>query len=240
MIIHVLPGDAYVDTFRETGIEGDVAIFRECLIEGDVTGENLQDMFTSREAFLSAAYPDPAKSYQEFVVNEIEKFAHAKASDEVNLWFEYELFCSVNYWFCLSLLANSNADIYRVAPSVRDDSTKWRGFGKLDAQELIECWNHRIRLKKADLELGRDLWNAYRSKNIEQLLRLGTNASPAFPYLIDVVEAEEVIDSEPKRILRELVGEGTTDFGEVFPLFARRAGVYGLGDVQVKRIFDEL
>ena len=146
----------------------------------------------------------------------------------------------MNYWFCLSLLANSTADVYRVAPSVRDDSTKWRGFGKLDAQELIECWNHRVRLTQADLKLGRDLWDVYRHKNIEQLLRLGTAASLAFPYLIDVTEAVEVIDTRPKQIVEEIVAEGAKDFSEVFSQFARRAGVYGFGDVQVKRIFDSL
>jgi hypothetical protein len=240
MIIHVLPGDAYADTFRETGIEGEVAVFRECLVEGDVTGDGTDELWRSREQFLSGAYPDPDKNYHDHVISEIEKFAHAKAGDQVDLWFEYELFCSVNYWFCLSLLADSTADVYRVAPSVRDDSTKWRGFGTLDAQELIECWNHRVRLTQADLKLGRDLWDVYRHKNIEQLLRLGTAASPAFPYLIDVTEAAEVIETRPKQIVEEIVAEGAKDFSEVFSQFARRAGVYGFGDVQVKRIFDSL
>ena len=240
MIIHVLPGDAYVDTFRETGIEGEVAVFRECLIEGDLNVEDLAELWQSRETFLSAAYPDPGKPYHEYVVREIERFANAGDGDEVNLWFEYELFCSVNYWFCLSLLAESEADIYHVAPSVRDASTKWRGFGRLNADDLIECWNHRVKLKNSDVILGRDLWTAFRSKDIGELLRLGTTASPAFPYLIDVVEGAEVIDTKPRQILKEIVSEGTIEFSEVFPQFARRAGVYGFGDVRVKRMYDEL
>lgn len=240
MIIHVLPGDAYVETFRETGIEGEVAIFRECLVEGDLRGDDLKVLWRSREGFLSSAYPDPGKSYHEYVVSEIEKFANAATGDEVDLWFEYELFCSVNYWFCLSLLADTGCVVYRVAPTIRDDSTKWRGFGKLEAADLIECWNHRIELEESDVELGRDLWTAFKSKDLERLLKLGSTASPAFPYLIDVTEAAADLETKPRQVLAEIVADGSTDFDDVFPQFARRAGVYGLGDVQVKRIFEQL
>ncbi|HKX84134.1 MAG TPA: hypothetical protein VJL58_07940 [Pyrinomonadaceae bacterium] len=238
MIIHVLPGDAYVDTFRESGIEGEVAIFRECLIEGDLSGENLDDLWRSREQFLTAAYPDPDKSYRDFVVREIDKFAHAKSGDEVNLWFEYELFCSVNYWFCLNLLSDSGSDVYRVAPTVRDASTKWRGFGRLEEAEFIACFNDRVKLNEDDIKLGRDLWNAFRSGDTDRLLSLGTSASPAFPYLIDVTEAAVEMDTKLKKILAEVMAEGVTEFAEIFPRFARRAGVYGLGDLQVKRLLD--
>jgi hypothetical protein len=238
MIIHVLPGDAYVDTFRETGIEDEVAIFRECLIEGDHDGDGLPDFWQTRERFLSAAYPDVEESYVDHVVKEIEKFSSATEGDEINLWFEYELFCSTNYWFCLYLLKDSDADIYRVAPTLRDASTKWLGFGSFPASEMGECFAHRVKLNADDIKLGRDLWLAFKSGDKDRLLELGSSASPAFPYLIYVTEAAHEIDTKPRQILNEIAAEGKRDFTEIFPEFTKRAGVYGFGDVQVRRIME--
>lgn len=238
MIVHVLPGDAYADAFRETGLEGEVAVFRECLVDGEVGGESLAEFWRNREKFLTASYPDPGKPYAEFVVDEIEKFANAGVGDEVNLWFEYDLFCNANYWFCLNMLTGSGAEVYRIAPAVRDEKTKWLGFGGMPAEELLECWKHRVRLNDDDLELGRELWQAFRKRDSERLLRLGTAASPAFPHLIDAAEAAAEIDTRPLAVLNEIRAEGIGNFNEIFAEFQRRAGVYGFGDAQVKRLME--
>lgn len=240
MIIHVLPGDAYIDAFRETGIDGEVAIFRECLIEGDHDGDGLSDFWQTRERFLSAAYPDVDESYVDHVVKEIEKFSSATKGDEVNLWFEYELFCSTNYWFCLYLLKDSDANIFRVAPTVRDASTKWLGFGGLSTGEMRECFEHRVRLNAGDIKLGHDLWFAFKSGDKNRLLKLGSSASPAFPYLIDVTEAADEIDMKPKKVVDEIIAEGKSDFADIFSEFTKRAGVFGFGDAQVKRILESI
>ena len=123
------------------------------------------------------------ESYVDHVVKEIEKFSSATDGDEINLWFEYELFCGTNYWFCLYLLKDSDTDIYRVAPTLRDASTKWLGFGSLRASEMGECFAHRVKLNADDIKLGRDLWLAVKSGDKDRLLELGSSASPAFHTL---------------------------------------------------------
>jgi hypothetical protein len=45
--------------------------------------------------------PENHKPYLSYVADEIEKLLVPGAGDEIDLWFENELFCSVNYWFCL-------------------------------------------------------------------------------------------------------------------------------------------
>ena len=34
MKLHVMPGDSLTDNFKQTGIEGEIAVCRECLIAG--------------------------------------------------------------------------------------------------------------------------------------------------------------------------------------------------------------
>jgi hypothetical protein len=39
-------------------------------------------------------------------------------------------------------------------------------------------------------------------------------------------------ESRPKQILDEILGEGVSEFSDVFQEFKKRAGVYGYGDSQ--------
>ena len=56
MTYHILNGDALVDRFVTTGIEGEVVIARECLIEGDLSGKDLEEFFKVRAAYLAQTY----------------------------------------------------------------------------------------------------------------------------------------------------------------------------------------
>ncbi|MFN6963097.1 MAG: DUF1835 domain-containing protein [Pyrinomonadaceae bacterium] len=240
MKLHVLPGDAYVEAFRETGLEGEVAVFRECFIEGDLGGGDLAELWRVRAAYLSAAYPEQNdRSYPSYVVAEIDKIIQAaQQAGEIYLWFEYELFCSVNYWFCLELLRESSAELYRVSPTVRNETTRWRGFGRLASEEMLECWNDRVRLSAGDIARGGELWRAFRAGDRARVRELGAYESPAFRYLPEVAAAASDLELRPKQIIDEIAAAGTRDFEELFAEFARRAGVYGLGDVQVRRLME--
>lgn len=235
MKMHVLPGDALVETFKKTGIEGEIAVCRECLIDGDSTAENLTDFWRERENYLGAAYPDSGDFYAENVKSEFEKLLKVSAEDEVNLWFEYELFCQANMWFCLSLLKDKNADIFRVAPVVRGENDLWKGFGDLSESDLEKCFKQKIRFSDEDILLGVNLWEAYQNKDFQGLERLSETESDCFPYLEKVCRAAIEMQTRPKERLQEIISEGT-DFREIFQKFRETEGVYGFGDAQVKRI----
>jgi hypothetical protein len=237
MNIHVLPGDALAGSFKESGIEGEVVVCRECLIEGDVKGENLDDFWNARANFIKSAYGEKKDSYAETVVAEFEKLTNLAPQTEVNLWFEYELFCQANMWFCLSLLAEeSDANVYRVAPVVRNDEDIWKGFGNLEKEDLQKCFARRIKFSAADIALGKDLWKAYQAKDFDRLRELSETDSECFPKLKEVCEAEIEKQFRPKKTLEKIVAAGETDFGKIFELFRAEEGVYGFGDAQVKRI----
>ena len=236
MRFHVLPGDAQAETFHETGIDGEVVICRESLIEGPVKAVDLDEFWENRAEFLSV----DLKDYFEKTVSELEQLDDLEPGTEVNLWFEYELFCQANMWFCLYLLRETKAEIYRVEPVVRNESEVWKGFGRLSAADLQKCFAERTKFETSDIRLGADLWNAYRSGDHQKLKELSTTESECFPYLKEVCEAEIEKDVRPKQILKEISASGLTDFNEIFPAFSARAGVYGYGDSQVKRILREI
>ena len=160
MIYHVLPGDSVASEFSKTGLEGEVIVCREAFVEGDLSGDTIAELWQNRAHFLMLAHGADEIDYHEKVAAELSKIADLPDDAEVNLWFEYELFCSVNMWFCLNLLADSKASIYRVEPSILDRKDLWDGFGSMDADELVQCFETRIKFETSDVQLGRDLWRA--------------------------------------------------------------------------------
>ena len=240
MILHVLPGDSLVETFKASGIGGEIAVCRECLVEGDLAGKTLPEFWEARAQFLSGQYGETADHYHETVVREFAKLTALQSDSEINLWFEYELFCQANMWFCMSLLENSTADIYRVAPATLAEDEIWDGFGKMTPDDLRACFEQRIRLSEDDIKLGADLWSAYRDQDSRRLAELSTHESSTFPKLKDVTAAAIEKETLPSQILDEIVEKGVSDFSDVFREFKKRAGVYGYGDTQVKNLLAKI
>src|SRR5947209_611738 len=111
MIYHVLPGDAQVDEFAKTKLGGKVIVCREVLATGPVDAPDLDQFWRERAHFILGEYQEDEITYHESVANELSQIVDVTVDDEVNLWFEYELFCSVNMWFCLYLLEPTEAAI---------------------------------------------------------------------------------------------------------------------------------
>lgn len=240
MKIHVLPGDSLVETFEKANIEGETVVCRECLIDGGFEADGLDDFWRERENYLSAAYPQTDNFYRENVRGELEKLLKVSPGDEVNLWFEYELFCQTNMWFCLWLLRDKNVDVFRVAPIVRAENDLWKGFGGLGKNELEKCFRQKIEFGDEDVLLGANLWAAFQNKDFRRLEQLGETKSDCFPYLKEVCQAAIELQTRPKKRLQEIISDGETDFRQVFEKFNKTEGVYGFGDLQVKRIYDQI
>ncbi|HEY0427663.1 MAG TPA: DUF1835 domain-containing protein [Pyrinomonadaceae bacterium] len=250
MSIHVLPGDSLVESFKKTNIEGEIVVCRECLIDGDVGGEELEDFWRARANFINLYYGEDEYSYMENVAAELEKLIYTPPQTQINLWFEYELFCQANMWFCLYLMERylselsmpdeEAVEIYRVAPVVRGEDEIWKGFGRLESEDLQKCFEQRIKFGEADILLGKDLWESYRKKDFDKLRRLSLTGSECFPKLKEVCEAEIEKQFRPKETLRKIVSGGESDFVKIFEKFAAEEGVYGFGDLQVQRLLQEI
>lgn len=240
MIYHVLPGDAQVEEFKKTGIEGELIVCREALSHGPIDAPDLETFWDERARFIVGEYGEDEIAYHDSVARELVRLQDLSDGDQVNLWFEYELFCSVNYWFCLSLLRGSSADVYRVEPIGLDEENRWDGFGNFMADALKASYELRTKLAPMDVELGSELWEAYRQKSATRLRDLSESERDGFAYLGEVAAAAAEEDIRPLEILREIRAGGETDFGEIFAEFRKRSGVYGYGDLQVQRLLDQL
>jgi len=242
MVVHILNGDSLAERFPES-IEGEQIVARECLVDGDVHGETLEEFFKNRAQFLYQAYDIPTQEYEQKTLPEFEKIKNLGADDEVNLWFEDDLFCQTNLWFTVSLLRKYTP--VKSISLVRPEDNIRYGFAGLDEAGLIQAFIDKISLSDSMLTDLSNLWKNYQSTNTEEMHSIAQSSELSF--LNEAVKA--YIDSipsngnpgRPKRTLKAIMDKvGSEKFGPVFQEFNKSEGIYGFGDLQVKRMFDEL
>jgi hypothetical protein len=239
---HILTGDSLAGTFRRTNIEGPVIISRECLIDGPVADDNPDVFWRKRSEYVHAAFDVDPDDYYANVKSELDRIQSIGPDDEVNLWFENDLFCQANMWFIIYLLNQRNlTKVYRIAPLIRTGN-KWEGFGRHTATDLVNCFEKRQVFTKGDFKLGENLWDAFRTADIVALAFFSRSLSPCFPFLEEVcrAEVERKRNQRPRKVLEDLLAKGYTDFSDIFTQFSQTEGIYGYGDLQVENILKSI
>ena len=243
MLYYILNGDALKSRFPEI-LKGELLVMREALVDGNVGGENLEEFYKKRATFISSAYAGVSpEEYYKKSVSELEKIRNIPSGEEINLWFEDDLFCQINLWFVLHLLAEKERTglVYLVRPLPHSPYS----FGHLSDAELLEAYQNRELIFEPEKLAG--LWKFYQDDDRKGLLKTSEELEAQFPFLKPAVLAhvERFPDGgslgRPSRVLKQIMAEiGTEDFAAIFKEFSRREPIYGFGDLQVKRLYNEL
>lgn len=242
MLYHILNGDSLKERFPEE-IKGEVIVARECLVDGPVANTNLLNLISLRSNFFEENYKISSKQYYSDTLSELQKIESIPEGSIVNLWFEDDLFCQVNFWFVINLIYNQNTkcDLFLVRPNKH---TQY-GFSGLSDTQLTSIYENKLRLDALS-ELSM-LWVHYCNNDLNNLRKTSLKLIDAFPFIHEAVEAH--IDriptgdnpGRPKKVLMQIMKDlDSKDFGAVFREFNKREFIYGFGDLQVKRLFDEL
>lgn len=238
---HILNGDALRQQFPKT-IAGQIIVCRECLVDGDVSGENLDQLFQNRADFISDNYDGERQDYFDKVASQFQKVRKIVNSD-INLWFEDDLFCQVNCWFVTSLIQkeNSGNKVYLVRPRIH---TRY-SFGGMDQSELLAVYKDRQAL--AELDEISDLWDSYQRNDIPSIQAIAAGLKDKYPFISEAVEAHVQRlprDRKPGRPIASLMTImdelNTDEFAPIFREFCKRESIYGFGDLQVKRLYDQI
>jgi len=241
---HILNGDALKERFPSS-LNGELIVARECLVDGDVSSNSLDELFEIRAAYLSTTYDSAKNFYREEVVPEFKKIISLPDNSVVNLWFEDDLFCQINLWFVSSLIEKfvSPKQIFLVRPH----TDLQYGFGGLDSEGLIKAYNARAELSGSNLSLLASLWRLYQKNDHTRILKIAEENSMTLPFLSPAARAnlerfpKNGSHGKPETTLLEIMNEiGSDKFGPVFQEFYKREAIYGFGDLQVKRMFDQL
>lgn len=237
-IFNILNGDYLAYQLEKTSVEGEIIVCREALVKGNLQADNLEDLWKIRAESISEDYQVKKESYYTKVVTEFEKILQIPESSEVNLWFEDDLFCQVNLWFCLTLIPkDKDLKIYRIFPKTTKENN-WKGFSISDQFELEESLKSRILFQEKDINLGVDLWQSFQNNDSESLQQLSENQSKCFHFLKEIIDS--YLNIKPEVFIKNLIQNGTTDFNQIFEKFQDELGIFGFGDLQVKSIYDKI
>jgi hypothetical protein len=233
------------DQLKQTKVNHNFIVCRECLIEGNVLAGSMAEFWTNRAEFIAGMYKVTAEDYLIKTVSEFEKLNHLPDHSEVCLWFENDLFCQANMWFVISILANQPAlKIFRIFPVIENKADLWKGFGIASSEKLEQAFNSKIQFTPGNIELGKSLWTAFQKGDLNQLGKLSKSKSDCFEYLEEVCQAH--IDrfppdkslGRPDKVIKEIIETTSKEFQTVFSEFSNREGIYGFGDLQIKNIYN--
>lgn len=240
---HILNGDSLKQRFPKN-IQGEIIVARECLVDGNVKENNLAEFFNLRADFICHNYEGyTQQDYFEKTVTEFQRIQDISEDADINLWFEDDLFCQVNLWFVTHLIINTtnNNTVYLIRP----ESFNQYGFGGLNDSELISIYKNRLIL--TELDKIASLWESYQNDNTEELIKGAQEIESTYPFILPAVEAHierkptDDYVSRPTKTLVAIMNElDTEEFAPVFKEFNKRESIYGFGDLQVKRLFDEI
>ena len=241
---HILNGDSLKEQIPDT-IQGEFIVIRECFVDGSAEGKDLTELYHSRARFISKNYEGyTLADYYKKSVPEFEKIQNITEDSDINLWFEDDLFCQVNFWFVAYLLKKTihhNNSVYLVRPK----SHNQYGFAGLNHSELFSIYKNRVVLTHSDKIAS--LWTSYQNNDTEKLINMARELKESFPFILPAVEAHiariptKNNPGKPVQSLMEIMKElETEEFEPVFREFNKRENIYGFGDLQVKRLFDEI
>lgn len=115
----------------------------------------------------------------------------------------------------------------------------------MNESELIEAYNGKVPIIEMDKIAS--LWNSYQSDDPEKLTNTAIELKVSFPFILQAVDAHiariptKNNPGRPVQALMEIMNDlETIDFAPVFKEFNKRESIYGYGDLQVKRLFDEI
>jgi len=241
---HILNGDCLADQLRQTKINHDFIVCRECFIDGNLYADNITDFWTIRAEFIADTYKVSTEEYFIKTVSEFEKLKNLPDNSEVCLWFENDLFCQTNMWFVISILANyPKLKVFRVLPIIENIADTWKGFGISNVEKLEQSYSSKIQFTVDDITSAKNLWSAYQNDELDKLSKLAKSQSNCFEYLEEVCQAH--IDrfpidkslGRPEKLIKEIIETKSKEFQIVCSEFAAREGIYGFGDLQIKNIY---
>jgi hypothetical protein len=249
-MIHILNGDALVESFKQSNIKGDYIVWRECLFEGPIFDAKTEtDLANIRAEYISNTYGENEAHYLKGFNNFFNKLKCVNECSEVTLWFDYDLFCQVNLMYLLKVIAGYNYDIpvSVVSPKNDGENNQYKGFGGLTGEQLQELFECRKSLSKEELYAAERFWNAYSSTEPLEFEWLLNNTDNTFPFFGEALQAHlERFPSREnginriERIILNSVEEGINDKFKIMERVWNEASIYGLGDLQIFKYIEQL
>ncbi|MBK0380248.1 DUF1835 domain-containing protein [Mucilaginibacter segetis] len=252
-ILHILNGDATLNGFRETRLEGDVLVWREILSEGPLLKNVASaDFWQQRSEWICSFFKETPQNYHNNMIVQLEKLH--EPFQEINLWFEYDLNCQVNLLGAMMLISQqtnlSAPGVYLICPNEFPGVEDFRGLGELNGEQQEYLFdNIRVQLGEFDFTLATEAWGIYISGDailLEKWLLQTTFwgnmhlLKAAMAAHLKRLQINEKGLNYIQQTLLDIYINGAHTNNEIYHAFLKTEKIYGMGDMEINLYLRQL
>ncbi|MBE7679983.1 sigma-70 family RNA polymerase sigma factor [Paenibacillus sp. P13VS] len=241
-MLHITNGDHAADRLRQSGIEGEVMVWRELYTSGPV----VQDMWNEVERSKRAAYLEqqlgiPQKEYLQ--IAELERKLHAfHQYKEIVLWFEYDLYDQAMLSYLLYIFNGQSlgdTKLNLLCIDAYPEIENFRGLGQLTPGQIGRLSGTWHVMGTEELHAGSQFWQAYTSSDIQDHMDYLKQNSTVLPFAHAAFEAHLTrLPSQSnglgaiEQATLEAVSQGVDQPYPLFKHVSERLHVLGMGDLE--------
>lgn len=185
--LHILNGDSTLQKFNKVSIPGQCMVWREVLTQGPLFYQIDSELFWEmRSQFMEEAYGAKLAGYRRKVISEFNKLKKFNG-EEIVLWFEYDLFCQINFIALMSYLLKKKKTCKVSMICVGDYPGREQrvGLGQIPSTDYLTLFSRRQVLLKKDLLLADQVWMTFCGKQVDRLKQV---KSDVFIYLEEALK----------------------------------------------------
>ena len=247
-ILHITNGNALTDYLRELDYTDDILTWQEMLCEGPIIPAiNSEEFFELRSKFLKKFYDIEVNTDE--LKSELSKLDDVDKYSEINLWFEYDLFCHINLIGVINLLHQREIKkpLYLICSGRVEGEKNLKGLGELSPEQITKHYNEKILLTQQDIDLCIALWRTYCGTD-HNILKPYIVTNSSFKYMTNCLKAHlkrfphqksglSVLEDNILRLIRD---NDIKSRHHLLGYSLNYQGYYGFGDIQHKRMIDKL
>lgn len=249
--LHILNGDSTLYGFNDTGLDGEVIVWREVFSEGPLCKGIDSEFWKMRAKWVSGTFKVTPEDYFKHTVDKLDKFNCPH--EEINLWFEFDLHCQVNMLGAMQLIEQqvdlSERAIYLISPDSFPGMPNFRGMGELNGEQLEYVFDGRLRLTEYDFRLAEEAWGLYVNGDAAELQNWidtnpfwGTlhNLKPAMQAHVKRLTTNTEGHNYIEQKLLDIKQSGITERAAIYEAFWSAEKIYGMGDRELDIYLDRL
>ena len=255
--LHVLNGDSTRELLERSSVPGTLAVWADVLHDGPVPSTEDMDDARWREVRARFIAGRGWGSFEQVLATATRWDAalerHA-AYEEVVVWCEHDLFDQLLLirhlaWFADRELGDTTLSLICIGEW--PERPHFKGLGELTPDDLASLLGTRQRVTQRQLALGRRAWRAVTASDPRAVERFldDEELDAALPFLAGALrrhleEFPAVRDglARTDRQLLQLIAEGTTRLGDLFPAIHLLERQFFIGDssfvVRLRRLAD--
>lgn len=243
-ILHITNGDSTTDYLKKLNYSGNFITWREMLCEGKTTTDvGSESFWKNRFEYFKSYYKVTKKNFIDFTLKEYRSLCNQKNTEEIVLWFEYDLFCQINMIAVISWLKRyrKGYHISLVCSGKIKGSKKLKAICELTENQINNHYKNRVTLTQDDIEYADYIWQLYCS---DSPLRLETvykfDPMSPFQYLASAIEAhllrfpslENGLSAVENNILKTAAENKLSSKEKLVGKLLKEEDRYGFGDLQ--------